>query len=112
MSTKQTTAAKSTITRNVSDLDKETGNIYEAVAIMGKRANQISVQIKEELNAKLEEFAMNGENLEEVYENREQIEVSKHYERMPKPAALAIQEMMEGKTYFRRQEEEAAPSKD
>ena len=96
MNTKQT-AAKSTITRDVSLLDTETGNVYESVAILGKRANQISVQIKEELNAKLEEFAIVGENIEEVYENREQIEVSRHYERMPKPAALAIQEMLDGK---------------
>jgi DNA-directed RNA polymerase subunit K/omega len=105
MTMKSTGAAKTTITRDVSLLDKETGNVYEAVAIMGKRANQISVQVKEELNAKLEEFAISGENLEEVYENREQIEVSKHYERMPKPTALAIQEMLEGKLYFRRAEE-------
>jgi DNA-directed RNA polymerase subunit K/omega len=105
MTMKSTGAAKTTITRDVSLLDKGTGNVYEAVAIMGTRANQISVQVKEELNAKLEEFAVSGENLEEVYENREQIEVSKHYERMPKPTALAIQEMLEGKLYFRRAEE-------
>lgn len=105
MMNKPTTAAKTTVTRDVSLLDTETGNIYEAVAILGKRANQISVQVKEELSAKLEEFAVSSENLEEVYENREQIEVSKHYERMPKPTALAIQEMLEGKLYFRRAEE-------
>jgi DNA-directed RNA polymerase subunit K/omega len=107
MNTKHTNAAKTTITRDVSKLDQEIGNVYETVAILGKRANQISVQIKEELNAKLEEFAVVGENLEEVYENREQIEVSKHYERMPKPGALAIQELMDGKLYYRRPE--AAP---
>ncbi|MBK9175963.1 MAG: DNA-directed RNA polymerase subunit omega [Flavobacteriales bacterium] len=106
MNTKPSTAAKTTITRDVSNLDKETGNVYEAVAIIGKRANQISVKIKEELHTKLEEFAMSGENLEEVYENREQIEVSKHYERMPKPGALAIQEMLDGKLYWRRGGEE------
>lgn len=105
MSNKPTTAAKTTVTRDLSLLDQETGNIYEAVAILGKRANQISTRIKEELNAKLEEFAVTGENLEEVYENREQIEVSKHYERMPKPGALAIQELMEGKVYFRRSDD-------
>ena len=105
MNNKHTNAAKTTITRDVSKLDKEIGNIYETVAILGKRANQISVAIKEELSAKLEEFAVSGENIEEVYENREQIEVSKHYERMPKPAALAIQELMEGKLYHRRVEE-------
>ncbi|HMC96365.1 MAG TPA: DNA-directed RNA polymerase subunit omega [Flavobacteriales bacterium] len=110
MNSKYMTAAKTTVTRDVSKLDKETGNVYEAVAILGKRANQISVQIKEELSAKLEEFAVSGENLEEVYENREQIEVSKYYERMPKPAAIAIQELMEGKIYYRRQEEPEVPA--
>ena len=106
MNNKHMNAAKTTITRDVSQLDKETGNVYEAVAILGKRANQISVQIKEELSAKLEEFAVSGENLEEVYENREQIEVSKHYERMPKPAAMAIHELQQGQLYFRREGEE------
>ncbi len=106
MNPKYMTAAKTTITRDVDKLDKDTGNVYEAVAILGKRANQIAQSIKEELGAKLEEFAVVGENLEEVYENREQIEVSKHYERLPKPAAIAIQEMEEGKIVFRRQDEE------
>ena len=105
MSTKPSNAAKTTVTRDVAKLDQEIGNVYETVALLGKRANQIRVAIKEELSAKLEEFAVIGENLEEVYENREQIEVSKHYERMPKPTALAIQEMLEGKLYFRRAEE-------
>ena len=107
MSNKPTTAAKTTITRDVAKLDLETGNVYESVALLGKRADQISVRIKEELSTKLEELAMSGENLEEVYENREQIEVSKHYERMPKPGALAIQELQEGKLYWRRGGEEA-----
>ncbi|MFN3876415.1 MAG: RNA polymerase Rpb6, partial [Flavobacteriales bacterium] len=93
MSTKPTAAAKTTITRDIAKLDADTGNLYETVAILSKRADQISLRIKEELQTKLDEFAMSGENLEEVYENREQIEVSKHYERMPKPAALAIQEL-------------------
>ena len=100
-------AAKSTVTRNVDRLDTETGNLYESIAILGKRANQIAVEIKEELNEKLEEFAVSGENIEEIYENREQIEVSKHYERMAKPAAIAIEEMLEGKIVFRRPGEEA-----
>lgn len=108
MKFKNSPAAKTTVTRDVALLDKETGNVYEAVAILGKRANQISLEIKEELNAKLEEFAMVGENLEEVYENREQIELSKLYERMPKPTALAVQELMDGKIYFRRPEEPQA----
>ncbi|MBX2971781.1 MAG: DNA-directed RNA polymerase subunit omega [Flavobacteriales bacterium] len=102
MTMKISNAAKTTVTRDVSKLDREIGNVYETVAMLGKRANQISVAIKEELAAKLEEFAVNGENIEEVYENREQIEVSKQYERMPKPGALAIQELQDGKLYFRR----------
>ncbi len=105
MNPKHLTAAKTTVTRDVDQLDKETGNIYESVLVMGKRANQIAVEIKEELGAKLEEFAVSGENLEEVYENREQIEVSKFYERMPKPSAIAIQEMAEDRIVVRRPEE-------
>jgi DNA-directed RNA polymerase subunit K/omega len=111
MSLKHASAAKTTVTRDVNLLDKETGNIYESVAILGKRANQVAVEIKEELSSKLEEFAVSGENLEEVYENREQIEVSKHYERMPKPSAIAIQDLMEGKVVFRRPGEEGHPQK-
>jgi len=107
MNSKQSNAAKTTITRDVSKLDAEIGNVYETVSLLGKRANQISVAIKEELSAKLEEFAVSGENLEEVYENREQIEVSKHYERMPKPSAIAIQEMLEGGIVIRRPGEDA-----
>jgi len=106
MSNKPITAAKTTVTRDVAKLDAETGNLYEAVAMLGKRADQISVRIKEELSTKLEEFAMSGENLEEVYENREQIEVSKHYERLPKPGAQAVAELQEGKLYWRRGGEE------
>ncbi len=105
MNPKHLTAAKSTVTRDVDLLDKETGNIYESVLVMGKRANQIAVEIKEELGAKLEEFAVSGENLEEVYENREQIEVSKFYERMPKPTAIAIQEMADDRLVIRRPED-------
>lgn len=108
MNPKYLNAAKTTVTRDVDLLDKETGNIYESVHVLGKRANQIAVEMKEELSAKLEEFAITGENLEEVYENREQIEVSKHYERMPKPSAIAIQEMVEGRIVFRRPGEEPA----
>lgn len=111
MNQKHSNAAKTTITRDVNLLDKETGNVYESVAILGKRANQVAVEIREELSAKLEEFAVSGENLEEVYENREQIEVSKHYERMAKPSAIAIQEMLEGRVVFRRPGDEAPPVK-
>lgn len=110
MNPKYQNAAKTTVTRNVSKLDTETGNVYEAVAILGKRANQLAVEIKQELNGRLEEFAVTGENIEEIYENREQIEMSKVYERMPKPSAIAIEEMLEGRIVFRRPEEAAASS--
>ncbi|MFZ1687444.1 MAG: DNA-directed RNA polymerase subunit omega [Flavobacteriales bacterium] len=105
MNPRNLNAAKTTITRDVNKLDVGTDNIYETVSILGKRANQIAVEIKEELGAKLEEFAISGENLEEVYENREQIEVSKYYERLPKPSAMAVQELMDGKIYHRRADE-------
>jgi len=91
----------SIVTRNVADFAKETGNVYEAISIISKRANQISVKIKEELNSKLAEFATTVDNLEEVFENREQIEISKYYERMPKPTNLAVEEFLEGKVFFR-----------
>ena len=110
MSLKHQTAAKTTVTRDVAQLDKETGNIYQTVVVLGKRANQVAVTIKEELGAKLEEFATTGENLEEVYENREQIEVSKHYEKMPKPSAIAVQELLEGRIHIRHAEEGAPPA--
>lgn len=94
-------AAKTTVTRNVNELDAETGNIYESVVILGKRANQVAVELKEEINLKMEEFAVSGENIEEIYENREQIELSRQYERMPKPAAIAVEELNEGRIVFR-----------
>ncbi len=101
----------SIITRNTAELVGETHNVYKSVAIISKRANQISQKIKEELNSKLAEFATSVDNLEEVFENREQIEISKHYERLPKPTILATEEFIEGKVYFREPEKEepAAP---
>ena len=96
----------SIVTRNMSDFTHETGNVYESLAIISKRANQISVKLKEELNGKLAEFATTVDNLEEVFENREQIEISKHYERLPKPTNLAVEEFLEGKVYFRTPAEE------
>ena len=96
----------STVTRDLRELDKATDNLYESIVIISKRANQIGVEVKEELNAKLAEFASNNDNLEEVFENREQIEISKHYERMPKPSLVAIDEFLKDKVYFRN------PSKD
>lgn len=101
MDYKKTNASSTTITRNLNELDAPTGNIYETVSIISKRANQISVELKEELNKKLEEFASYTDNLEEVFENREQIEISKFYERLPKPTLIALQEFMEEKVYYR-----------
>jgi DNA-directed RNA polymerase subunit K/omega len=90
-----------TITRDLNMLETATGNVYESITIISKRANQISSEIKEELSGKLEEFTSHSDNLEEVFENREQIEISKHYEKMPKPSLLAINEFLEDKVYFR-----------
>lgn len=91
----------STITRDLRELDVKTDNIYESIVIISKRANQISVNLKEELHGKLAEFATSNDNLEEVFENREQIEISKHYERMPKPTLIAADEFLNDKVYFR-----------
>src|SRR5690606_6845304 len=93
MNTKQNTPT-TTITRDIRKMDEKTGNIYETVVIISKRANQISAAIKEELSSKLAEFASSTDNLEEVFENREQIEISKHYERMPKPTLIATEEYL------------------
>ena len=101
MEYKKSKAPVNTVTRNIMDLCDETGNIYESVAIIAKRANQISVQIKEDLSKKLAEFASYNESLEEVFENREQIEISRYYEKLPKPSLLATQEFIEGKVYWR-----------
>ena len=101
MDYKKSKAPVNTVTRNIMDLCDETGNIYESVAIIAKRANQISVQIKEDLSKKLAEFASYNDSLEEVFENREQIEISRYYEKLPKPSLLATQEFVEGKVYWR-----------
>ena len=93
-------------TRNLNDLKEKTGNLYESIAIVGKRANQINISLKEELHNKLEEFASHTDSLEEIHENKEQIEISKAYERMPNPSLLATQEFMEDKIYFRKGEDE------
>ena len=92
--------------KNLIDLKEKTGNLYESIAIVAKRANQINIVIKEELHNKLEEFASHTDSLEEIHENKEQIEISKAYERMPNPALLASQEFMEDKIYFRKNEED------
>ena len=101
MDYKKSKAPVNTVTRNIMDLCDETGNIYESVAIIAKRANQISVQIKEDLSKKLAEFASYNDSLEEVFENREQIEISRYYEKLPKASLLATQEFVEGKVYWR-----------
>lgn len=98
---KNTSVASSTVTRDLRQLDKGTDNIYESIVVIAKRANQIAVDVKEELNGKLSEFASNNDNLEEVFENREQIEISKHYERLPKSSLVAVDEFLNDKIYFR-----------
>ena len=94
-------APVNTVTRNVMDLCKDTDNIYESVAIVGKRANQISTEMKQDLSKKLAEFANYNDSLEEVFENREQTEISRYYEKLPKPTLLATQEFVEGNVYWR-----------
>ncbi|MDP4280625.1 MAG: DNA-directed RNA polymerase subunit omega [Bacteroidota bacterium] len=89
------------ITRNIEDYTKGTNNVYETVAVLSKRANQISLEMKEELNQKISEFATTTDNLEEVFENREQIEIAKYYEHLPKPTLIAIQEYLNDDLYFR-----------
>lgn len=101
MDYKKTSADLTTTTRDLRSLDGKTGNIYESIAIISKRANQISAEMKEELTNKLAEFASNTDNLEEIFENREQIEISKYYERLPKPSLIAIQEFFDNKIYHR-----------
>ena len=101
MDYKKSKAPVNTVTRNIMDLCDQTGNIYESVAIISKRANQIAVEIKQDLNKKLAEFASYNDSLEEVFENREQIEISRYYEKLPKPTLIAAQEYEEGKVYFR-----------
>ena len=97
-----TTTVNNVETKNLNDLKLKTGNLYESIAIIAKRANQINISIKEELHNKLEEFATHTDSLEEIHENKEQIEISKAYERMPNPAILATQEFMEDKIYYRK----------
>ncbi len=101
MDYKKTKAPTNTVTRNLMDLCEETGNIYETVAIIGKRANQISSEMKQDLSKKLSEFASYNDSLEEVFENREQIEISRYYEKLPKATLIATQEYMEGDVYYR-----------
>ncbi len=101
MDYKKSKAPANTTTRDVMDLCDATGNIYESVAIIGKRSNQIAAEIKQDLNRKLAEFASYNDSLEEVFENREQIEISRYYEKLPKPTLLATQEFVENNIYWR-----------
>jgi DNA-directed RNA polymerase subunit K/omega len=93
-------------TKNLVDIKAHTGNLYESIAVIAKRANQINISIKEELHNKLEEFASHTDSLEEVHENKEQIEISRAYEKMPNPAILATQEFLEDKIYYRKNDED------
>lgn len=104
MDYKKSKAVSTTITRDLNKLEEPTGNIYETIMIVAKRSNQISVALKHELNRKLEEFTTVSDNLEEVFENREQIEISKFYERLPKSSLMALQEWEDEEVYFRRPE--------
>src|SRR6266700_1394379 len=92
--------------KNLAEIKTPTGNLYESIAIIARRANQINISLKEELHNKLEEFASHTDSLEEIHENKEQIEISRAYERMPNPALLATQEFLDEKVYFRKGEDE------
>ncbi len=102
MDFKKVNAPLNTVTRDTTELAKETGNVYETVCIISKRANQIAAQMKSDLEKKLQEFAPYNDNLEEVTENREQIEISRYYERLPKPTLIATQEYIDHKLFFRK----------
>ena len=101
MDYRKSNAPTNTITRDMMKLCEDTGNVYETVMIIAKRANQISVEIKQDLSKKLAEFASYNDSLEEVFENREQIEISRYYEKLPKPTLLATQEFIDGNVYWR-----------
>lgn len=104
MSVKDSKAQLNTITYDKSKIEEKVGSIYEAIVIMGKRAEQVNAEIRTELHNKLDEFAVHNATLEEVFENREQIEISKHYEKLPKPTSIAIQEWFDDEIYFRKTE--------
>jgi len=98
---KNTNAESSTVTRNMDEIEEVTGNVYQSCVVVSKRSDQLAVDLKEELINKLNEFASNSDNLEEVFENREQIEISRFYERLPKTNAIALKEFLDDKVYFR-----------
>ena len=101
MDYRKSNAPTNTITRDMIALSEDTGNVYETVKIIAKRANQISIEMKQDLEKKLNEFASASDNLEEVFENREQIEISLYYEKLPKPTLIATQEYIEGEIYYK-----------
>ncbi len=101
MDYRRVNASVNTETRDVMELSEQVGNVYETVRIIGKRANQLSVQMKQDLDAKLQEFASYSDNLEEVHENHEQIEISRFYEKLPKPTLIAIKEWEDDNVYYR-----------
>lgn len=101
MDYKKTNAPLNTVTRDMIKMSEDTGNVYETVCIIAKRANQISCEMKHDLEKKLQEFASLNDNLEEISENREQIEISRYYEKLPKATLIATQEYIEGKVHFR-----------
>ncbi len=101
MDYKKLNADPTTVTRDLREFDLETKNIYQTVSILSKRSNQIAIALKEELNDKLDEFSSSTDNLEEIFENREQIEIARFYEQLPKPTLLAIKEFLDGKVYHR-----------
>ena len=112
MDYKKSNAPTNTVTRNMADFVGETGNVYESVAIIGKRSNQIAAEMKDELLKKLNEFSSSADNLEEQFENHEQIEISRYYERQPKPTLIATQEFIEDRVYFRNLAKEKNESED
>ena len=107
MDYKKSNAPLNTVTRDMIKLSEETGHVYETVCIIAKRANQISAEIKGELSKKLQEFASVSDSLDEMFENREQIEISRFYEKLPKPTLMATEEFVEGKVYFRNPSKES-----
>jgi DNA-directed RNA polymerase subunit K/omega len=111
MDYKKTKAPGTTVTRDMDKIEAKVGNMYETVMILSKRANQISAEMKQELHRKLEEFANTSDNLEEIFENREQIEISKFYEKLPKASLIALQEMEEEQVYYRNPAKENNPEK-
>ena len=98
---KKTKAPKTTITRDINELTEKVGNIYETVAIIGKRSNQISSALKKELDAKLQDFSIPQDSIEETFENKEQIEISRSYEQLPKPTLMATQEFIDEELIYR-----------